>query len=179
MSNLDCFVGKYVQIHKTGPGSIWGIVLDVKSDYIVIKSTTDEIIYINLYHIHKIIEDNSRDSSSSDNKMEFIKASSFSSLLQILTGQRICFNDGPEGFTGIIKEANQDFLKCEVNGKIYYVFIFHIRFIKMTVSIQESNKENNESAPVNIETEKVTSSEPEKTGALSKLIKLLKNLSNI
>ncbi|NMA15057.1 MAG: DUF2642 domain-containing protein, partial [Clostridia bacterium] len=140
MSNLDYLVGKNVDIHKTGPGLFSGKILDVKSDYLVIKSKNDEIYYINLYHIHKIVEDDTRVSPPSDNTKEFFEANNFSSLLKNLTGQKICFNNGPEGFTGIIKEVDRDFLKCEEKGKTSCIFIFHIRCFKTSIPKQDSPK---------------------------------------
>jgi spore coat protein B len=151
---LDDLVGEQVKINRGGPNAIFGKLLAVKNDYLVVF-TREGVVYVKTSHIKSITDldgshgtrgsrtGGSRGShgphgshgshgSRSGGKKDFIKADNFRGVLKALNKKFVQVNwGGPEKVVGFLAEVTQDHILVVSDHKKVEIFIAHIQSIKL------------------------------------------------
>jgi spore coat protein B len=144
---LDALVGEQVKINRGGPNAIFGKLLAVKSDYLVVF-TREGVVYVKTNHIKSITDldgshgtggsrtggtGGSRGSRSIGSKdKDFIKADNFRGVLNALNQKFVQVNwGGPEKVVGFLAEVTQDRILVVSDHKKVEIFIAHIQSIKL------------------------------------------------
>lgn len=122
---LQSLVGKGVQIHRGGPDSNTGKLLDVTEDYVALQKDNGEIIYFKTSHIKSIRENAMIKFNSLLNTDEslFIKANKFHDMASQLKEQNVRINGkGPESRVGKLLDVRDDYviIYTEDDGLIFY-----------------------------------------------------------
>jgi spore coat protein B len=132
MNNLK---SKLVQINQGGPESKKGILLDVKSDYAVVSTNDDGIVYYNIHHIKSIMTPQNNNSQLGDEVtnlagQEYIGAPEFNQLFRQMTHGWVSINrHGPEALEGILVENTDGYFTLINNKEIYRIHPLHVRSI--------------------------------------------------
>jgi spore coat protein B len=147
---LDALVGEQVKINRGGPNAIFGKLLAVKSDYLVVW-TREGIVYVKTNHIKSITDldgsmgnrtggsgsggsrtGGSRGSRTGGSKdKDFIKADNFRGVLKALNQKFVQVNwGGPEKVVGFLAEVTKDHILVVAEHKKVEIFIDHIQSIK-------------------------------------------------
>ncbi len=122
---LQSLVGKGVQIHRGGPDSNTGKLLDVTEDYVALQKDDGEIIYFKTSHIKSIRENAMIKFNSLLNTDEslFIKASKFQEMASQLKEKNVRINGkGPESRVGKLVDVRDDYVIIYTvdDGLIFY-----------------------------------------------------------
>ncbi|MFC3884193.1 spore coat protein [Bacillus songklensis] len=149
---------KAVQINQGGPEKKQGTLLDVLgSQYIVLMTEDDGVVYFNIQHIKSICESNQGSNNGNqafnngnqafnngyqafnndmnDNMMlnqtpEYMKAKSFSQLFRNLSHKWVSVNTGgPEAVEGILVETKPDSFTLVQNQEVLRLQPFHVKSI--------------------------------------------------
>jgi spore coat protein B len=132
MNNLK---SKLVQINQGGPESKKGLLLDVKSDYAVVSTNDDGIVYYNIHHIKSIMTPQNNNSQLGDEVtnlagQEYIGAPEFNQLFRQMTHGWVSINrHGPEALEGILVENTDGYFTLINNKEIYRIHPLHVRSI--------------------------------------------------
>lgn len=132
MNNLK---SKLVQINQGGPESKKGLLLDVKSDYAVVSTNDDGIVYYNIHHIKSIMTPQNNNSQLGEEvtnlaRQEYIGAPEFNQLFRQMTHGWVSINrHGPEALEGILVENTDGYFTLINNKEIYRIHPLHVRSI--------------------------------------------------
>lgn len=145
---LDALVGEQVKINRGGPNAIFGKLLAVKNDYLVVW-TREGIVYVKTNHIKSITDldgsmgdrtggssgsrtGGSRGSRTGGSKdKDFVKADNFRGVLKALNQKFVQVNwGGPEKVVGFLAEVTNDHILVVSEHKKVEIFIDHIQSIK-------------------------------------------------
>lgn len=130
-SFLESLKGRMVTIYRHGPESKTGRLLDVQSDYIVLKVEDNKIVYYQIRHVKSISEDSKANQPvfEQDEEQEFIQEQSFSELFHQLKNEKIQINQGgPDMAVGTLVEASNDFIVLAMeDSEIVYFNLHHVK----------------------------------------------------
>ncbi|GMK41088.1 hypothetical protein PCCS19_41440 [Paenibacillus sp. CCS19] len=140
---LEALVGEQVKINRGGPNAIFGKLLAVKSDYLVVW-TREGVVYVKKNHIKSITDldgshgtHGSRTGGRTDGRTggakdkDFIKADNFRGVLKALNQKFVQVNwGGPEKVVGFLAEVTKDHILVVSDHKKVEIFIDHIQSIK-------------------------------------------------
>ncbi|WP_164462192.1 DUF2642 domain-containing protein [Bacillus sp. FJAT-42376] len=151
-SLLRMHAGEQIQINQGGPDSVKGLLLDVKSDYVIVKSKKD-ILYISMYHIKSVAGIVSKDDKNGNNQEEdcgcedeYYLAHSYDRLFQVLKGTEIAVHSGgPEKAEGMLNEHTKGRYVLEGKKEAVIIEPGHVRSIKAKNANNEENSEENSS----------------------------------
>ncbi|MDQ0339030.1 spore coat protein B [Caldalkalibacillus uzonensis] len=142
---LEPLKGRIIRLFKGGPESKYGRLLDVKSDYLVLSTADNEIIFYRLHHLKSCIED-SKDIANFVNKpsidkiTQYEEAEDFHTLLQNMKYRCIRIDrGGPESRQGRLLEVKSDYIVIHTGeNKVVYYEIHYIKSISENkeISIQ-------------------------------------------
>jgi len=149
---LDALVGETVKINRGGPDAIFGKLLAVKSDYLVV-GTSEGVVYVKRNHIKSITDlDGSHGSHGSHGThgthgtggahtggrsrgsrgKAYIQADNFRGVLKALNQKFIQVNwGGPEKVEGFLAEVTNDRILVVSDHKKVDIFIDHIKSVKL------------------------------------------------
>lgn len=139
---LQSLIGKGVQIHRGGPDSNTGKLLDVTEEYVALQKDDGEIIYFKTSHIKSIRENAMIKFNSLLNPDEtfFIKASKFQEMASQLKKQHVRINGkNSESRVGRLIDVREDYviIYTEVDGLIFYKDQ-HIKSLSTPIKKMES-----------------------------------------
>src|SRR4051812_5756761 len=145
--DLDFLIGKMVTIHRGGPESRSGKLLDVQSDYMTLYTPNKAVIYYQSEHVKSISEDIKSNSTQhlldDQEKVDYISKKNFNGLLSKLVNEVIQINQGgPERRHGTLLAVRCDFLilLTEDDG-VVYVKLHHIKSVSKTVRPEDKKDE--------------------------------------
>jgi len=172
---LQSLVGKGVQIHRGGPDSNTGKLLDVTEDYVALQKDDGEIIYFKTSHIKSIRENAMIKFNSLLNTDEslFIKASTFQEMASQLKEQNVRINGkGPESRVGKLIDVRDDYviIYTEDDGLIFYRDQ-HIKSLSTPFEKMESTNDSGEKETESV-TEELVEEVPKVNTELENLLKL-------
>ncbi|KZZ86425.1 DUF2642 domain-containing protein [Bacillus sp. SJS] len=153
-SLLRMHEGEEVQINQGGPDSVKGTILDVKSDFVIVKSKKD-VLYISMYHIKSLAgivskeQENEQENEGKEDcgcEDEYFLAHSYDRLFQALRGSEIAIHSGgPEKAEGTLYEQGRGRYVLEGKKESIVIEPGHVRSIKAKMSNEEeSNAEENQ-----------------------------------
>ena len=143
---LQSLIGSGVQIHRGGPDSNTGKLLDVTDDYVALQKDDGEIIYFKTSHIKSIRENAMIKFNSLLNvdETQFIKASTFQNMASQLKEQNVRINgNGPESKVGRLIDVRDDYviIYTEEDGLIFYKDQ-HIKSLSTPIEKSQSTDES-------------------------------------
>ncbi|MGE1162160.1 hypothetical protein ACQJ0Y_02430 [Peribacillus simplex] len=130
---LEALTGKFVRAFKGGPDSREGKLLTVQSDYIVIQTEQNQLVYFAIEHL-KIVVVNAKKSQldlCSINEEETVYPANFLGMLESLQTSCIQVNGGgPASKVGRVVDVKEEFLilSSENDGLVLYP-ISHIKSV--------------------------------------------------
>ena len=130
---LEALTGKFVRAFKGGPDSREGKLLTVQSDYIVIQTEQNQLVYFAIEHL-KIVVGNAKKTQldlSSINEEETVYPANFLGVLESLQSSSIQVNGGgPASKVGRVVDVKEEFLviSTEKDGLVLYP-ISHIKSV--------------------------------------------------
>ena len=130
---LEALTGKFVRAFKGGPDSREGKLLTVQSDYIVIQTEQNQLVYFAIEHL-KIVVGNAKKSQldlCSINEEETVFPANFLGMLESLQTSCIQVNGGgPASKVGRVVDVKEEFLilSSENDGLVLYP-ISHIKSV--------------------------------------------------
>ncbi|MDW7613433.1 hypothetical protein SC499_01520 [Peribacillus simplex] len=130
---LEALTGKFVRVFKGGPDSREGKLLTVQSDYIVIQTEQNQLVYFAIEHL-KIVVGNAKKTQldlSSINEEETVYPANFLGVLESLQTSSIQVNGGgPASKVGRVVDVKEEFLviSTEKDGLVLYP-ISHIKSV--------------------------------------------------
>ncbi|SNS61794.1 spore coat protein B [Bacillus sp. OK838] len=130
---LEALTGKFVRAFKGGPDSREGKLLTVQSDYIVIQTEQNQLVYFAIEHL-KIVVGNAKKTQldlSSINEEETVYPANFLGVLESLQTSSIQVNGGgPASKVGRVVDVKEEFLviSTEKEGLVLYP-ISHIKSV--------------------------------------------------
>ncbi|MFE4130397.1 hypothetical protein [Peribacillus sp. YIM B13482] len=130
---LEALTGKFVRAFKGGPDSREGKLLTVQSDYIVIQTEQNQLVYFAIEHL-KIVVGNAKKSQldlCSINEEETVYPANFLGMLESLQTSIIQVNGGgPASKVGQVVDVKEEFLvlSSENDGLVLYP-ISHIKSV--------------------------------------------------
>jgi len=147
-SHLSGLIGKLVRVNRGGPESSEGIVLAVKSDYIVIFAKHEGVVYFNREHIKSItiLHKPHKHSEKHGHHHRVIrwkhrKPSSFLDALRSKKNHLIKINrGGPESIVGVLSQVNADYITLIVNHESIIIFTQHIKSFTPSVRLLNQYK---------------------------------------
>ncbi|CAG9623707.1 spore coat protein CotH [Sutcliffiella rhizosphaerae] len=141
---LDQLIEQKVQINQGGPEAKKGTLIAISQDHLVLFTSDDGVIYINVQHIKSISlqekREDSKDatteksievSSKEDTELfHYIEATDFHSLFENLTNKWVSINrGGPEAMEGVLVENAGGYYTLVSNQEILRIHPFHVRSI--------------------------------------------------
>lgn len=126
--------GSHIQIDRGGPESRDGKLLDVFSDFLVLETKKEGVIYYKTHHIKSVsvIESKERNAEEHDDNSQYEEAMNFQDLLQKLKYSWVKINrGGPEKIEGVLVDSSEDYLVLTVNDEVNRIPIFHIRNVSV------------------------------------------------
>ncbi|MCC3645851.1 DUF2642 domain-containing protein [Cytobacillus oceanisediminis] len=146
MEMLSSMVGKTVRINRKGPDSVTGKILNVFSDYLVLWSEGDGLVYVRSQHIKSFTESTKQETlenSESSQAMEYVTGETFELLVQNFQYQWVRINrGGPEKLEGVVENMNGDIITLISNDEIIHLPVYHIR--GLSYGEENSQKEEKE-----------------------------------
>jgi len=166
ISLLKNFLNRKIQIDQGGPDSKQGTLLQLGSDFLVLSTEDDGVIYYNLHHIKSIIEleknlnnigaDTEESSSYWQNEesaeemmSNILMGSDFHHLCSLMSHKWVSVNrKGPEALEGILVDSSDGFFTLANNQELYRIHPFHVRNIsigpKGAMKQQQQQNNNNQ-----------------------------------
>ncbi|WKB34803.1 hypothetical protein QS257_12940 [Terrilactibacillus sp. S3-3] len=127
---LEDYIGSHVKINIGGPESREGILLAIKSDYLVLLTKSDGVVYYQTSHIKGASVDTEEEPHSLAPDVSFLKFSTFERVLEALRYKKVKVNrGGPESIEGVLNEIKDDTLILTVKDTLVFITIFHIKSI--------------------------------------------------
>ncbi|WP_010283312.1 hypothetical protein [Bacillus timonensis] len=152
---LSSMKNNMVRIDRGGPEARNGILLDVKTDYLVLYTEKDGVVYYQLEHVKSLsnaVKNNKSSDSEDSNQQsnnsmmnnfvtpEYMEEENFSSLLKNMKYKWVTINrGGPESMQGVLAESSDDHLVLICEKEVCRLSTFHIRNISYVLK-QESNQ---------------------------------------
>ena len=129
-----------VRIDRGGPESRTGRLMDVLSDYLVLNTADEGVIYYKIHHIKSISHEEDIDTPDQKKTPHFVTAENFNELLKKLKYSWIKINrGGPEKIEGILVDNSEDFLILTVGDEVNRIPTFHIRNINCAAHRKDEN----------------------------------------
>ncbi|WP_102027845.1 hypothetical protein [Salirhabdus sp. Marseille-P4669] len=153
-NNLNDLVGYTVRVQLSGDEYVYGKLLDLKWDHLIVLGENEEIDYFSLRHLVEI-KKNSKEIAMDMPTYNYLNRDTFSNLLQDLENTWVCIKHTEGGFIeGVVSEANMNYLIFIDEEEIKYVPIEKIVKIQLRPleneeeeiqeEIEEENEENEE-----------------------------------
>ncbi|BAU29537.1 hypothetical protein DFP93_11941 [Aneurinibacillus soli] len=146
-----------VRINRGGHHSKVGRLVSVKSDYAMLETEKEGLLYYYIHHIKSISwftqqEKQTLETMPADDKTDtheqtsYSKAESFENLLQELQYRWIRINgEGPESIEGVLSASSASDLTIVANQDVYRIPLFHIRMISQKIAqVNNDGGENKE-----------------------------------
>lgn len=132
----------HVRIDRGGPESRAGKLLDVFTDFLVLKTKEDGIIYYKTHHIKsisQITKDEKQHEGEYEEKCDYATGVDFQELLKKLKYSWVKINrGGPEKIEGVLVDSSEDYLVLTVKDEVNRIPTFHIR----NISVIENEKKD-------------------------------------
>lgn len=146
-----------VRINRGGPHSKVGRLVSVNSDYLVLETEKDGLLYYYIHHIKSVSGSKKQEKLTLKTMLEGVpvqanisetaphsKAENMESLLQELQYRWVRINgEGPESMEGVLSESSASGLTIVANQHVYQVPLFHIRTISQTIAQVSSDDKAN------------------------------------
>jgi spore coat protein B len=118
-----------VKVDRGGPESRMGRLLGISSDFFVLYTQEDGVIYYHTQHVKSISEEPNNDKVL--NKYpEYVDGSNLAGLLSNLKNSWVKINrGGPESVEGVLTDCSDDYLVVIHNKEVYRIALSHIRNI--------------------------------------------------
>lgn len=150
---LSDSIGKVVQLERGGPDKLVGELVDVRCDYLVLRTKEHGIQYCASWHIKTITEpivsriDSQCDSDDEDRDamaIPILEAENFRELLEKMESNLVQINhSGPNMLKGVLYSADRDYdwitLIHDMKEYVYFP-IFHIRSISQIYEMGQEKK---------------------------------------
>jgi spore coat protein B len=143
-ATLAALVGKVLRIYKGGPESRVGKLIGVKTDYLLVDTEEDGLIYYTIDHIKSLVEDLNGAAKIPDKPADFYaRFLAPLNLNEVLTGQKYELirvdRGGPESRVGRLVAIGTDFfaILTKEDGLVYYQ-LSHVKSIS-----EETNNNDN------------------------------------
>lgn len=150
---LENLKGSRIRIDRGGPESRDGKLLDVFSDYLVLETEKEGVIYYKTHHIKSVSLMNQKEMNNDEQQAEpcqYVEAMNFQELLNKLKYSWVKINrGGPEKIEGVLVDSSDDYLVLTVNDEVNRIPIFHIRNIsvienELKIKLKKQKDEENE-----------------------------------
>ncbi|MDQ0268950.1 hypothetical protein [Cytobacillus purgationiresistens] len=121
---------KKVKINQGGPEATDGYLLDSTTDYLVLFTEKDGIVYFNIHHIKSVREFIQQEGEETEHSMTFFPANKFEDLFKRMTHTWVSINrGGPEALEGILVEIEEGNYTLINNEEVLKIQPFHVRSI--------------------------------------------------
>lgn len=151
-------VGTHVKINFGGTEANTGTLLAVKSDYLVLHSDQDDVIYYQLTHIKGISINPLNSTGKQSNKGQHHSGESFKSILKGLVHKRVKINSGgPKSVEGVLNRTNSHLIEVTGDNTVLFISIHHIK------SIHHVSKKSSKSRNKRTSKEKINSGKTQLT----------------
>ena len=148
---LISLVGKIIRVDRGGPESREGKLLAVGSDYFVLFTKDDGVVYYKMQHVKSVTVDTKGNLSpevgvDSEN-VELYEGEDFKSVIKNFRHSWVKVNrGGPEKLEGILNEVDDDYVTIISKQEVIQLAMFHIRNISFGAkSEEEGNSEDGKS----------------------------------
>ena len=131
---LSKLVNEVIQINQGGPERSHGILLAVRSDFLILLTEDDGVVYVKLHHIKSVSKtgrpEDKKDEKKTSKYPVFSKASYFSDVFKELEHKWVTINrGGPEAMEGILVEKSGGFYTLITDHAVLRIHPFHIRSV--------------------------------------------------
>jgi spore coat protein B len=149
---LNDSIGKMLNFERNGPEKITGKLLDINSDFLVVMSENEEILYVNCNHIKSLSEavinevqmtsNASRDPyASAPPEPPILEALDFADLLAQMKHRQIRINHGPHAAQGVLIEIRPDSITMLHNGNDFVHYpTYHIKSVTVIYKTAQNTK---------------------------------------
>lgn len=139
---LSDYVGSDVKINFGGPESRTGELVAVKSDYLVLNTEEEGVVYYQLSHIKGASIKVTEDDPLLFSKVSFLDKPDFEGVLEALKYKKVKVNrGGPESVKGVLNDLTSDSLVLSVNDDLLLVPVFHIKSVSRILRTRRSSDE--------------------------------------
>lgn len=140
------FIGKVIKVDRGGPESRVGKLLAVESDYFVLSTKDDGIVYYKMQHVKSVTVDakgHLKQEVETPENVEYYKGADFKSVISNFRHSWVKVNrGGPETIEGILNEVEDDYVTIFSKQEVIQLAMFHIRNISFGVKESEGSEEN-------------------------------------
>ncbi len=131
---LSKLVNEVIQINQGGPERRHGILLAVRSDFLILLTEDDGVVYVKLHHIKSVSKtgrpEDKKDEKKTSKYPVFSKASNFSDVFKELEHKWVTINrGGPEAMEGVLVEKSGGFYTLISDHAVLRIHPFHIRSV--------------------------------------------------
>ena len=149
---LLSLLSKTIKVDRGGPESREGKLLAVGSDYFVLFTKDDGVVYYKMQHVKSITVDTKSNLSqeAGPEKVELYQGEDFKSVIKNFRHSWVKVNrGGPEKLEGILNEVDDDYVTIISKQEVIQLAMFHIRNISFGAISEEegdneaSNSKNN------------------------------------
>ncbi|MCH1626249.1 hypothetical protein [Fredinandcohnia quinoae] len=166
---LTVMIDNKVRIDRGGPEARDGRLLDVQSDYLVLYTEKDGVVYYQLEHVkslslvmNKKKESNDEDGAEDENNNasvenvrnmqiddflapDYVVEDTFSNLLKGMRYKWVTINrGGPESMKGVLAESTDDYLVLICEKEVCRISTFHIRNISYALKVENNQNAENQ-----------------------------------
>lgn len=140
---LEKMINTYIRIDRGGPEFRSGILLDVFSDYLLLDTEEDGLIYYKTHHIKSVSQETVDSLDDYERESNYETGENFNELLKNLKYNWVKINrGGPEKIEGILVDSSEDFLILTDNDQVNRIPTFHIRNINCVVNKEHLSNES-------------------------------------
>ncbi|WP_342462910.1 hypothetical protein NST62_11545 [Ureibacillus sp. FSL K6-8385] len=148
---MNSLVNKVVKVDRGGPESRVGKVLSAHSDYFVLLTEEDGVVYYKYQHV-KSITQNSKNEMPFKVKVpkdfKYITGTDFRAVLNQLRHNWVKINrGGPESVEGVLEEVFDEYVTIVSDKEVIRSAMFHIRNVSYGLKPdkeKEKEHENNQ-----------------------------------
>ena len=143
---LNTLIGQNIKVNLGGPESRSGILISIKSDYLIVQTKKEGILYYPFQHI-KGIQTSPSTKSDTIIESDFFDHDDFEEVLEQLKLRKVKINrGGPDSVEGIITGLTNGNIILSKNDEILFIPIFHVKNINEVIldEEKEEDEENNE-----------------------------------
>ena len=131
---LSKLENEVIQINQGGPERRHGILLAVRSDFLILLTEDDGVVYVKLHHIKSVSKtgrpEDKKDEKKTSKYPVFSKASNFSDVFKKLEHKWVTINrGGPEAMEGVLVEKSGGFYTLISDHAVLRIHPFHIRSV--------------------------------------------------
>ncbi|MFC5448623.1 hypothetical protein [Paenibacillus aestuarii] len=151
--DYSTLVGKQVRLDRGGPESRLGRVVAVGTDYVVLLSEKDGLLYYNTQHV-KSMTLNTKDAVEAYESnvaqpqpmtLKIMEGENFAALLLGMKNLWCQVNrGGHESVQGVLSEVNDGHITMVVNHELVTIFTYHIKSISYGVKNENQNQNQEE-----------------------------------